>query len=165
MSAAGVQESGTALIPLLDDDGAALFPKLTAWQDEVLAELGEGRRITEGEVLTWPKDPGYDARVVPEGSVPVEVGFGASVREFVRQDWRDLMVELNTFSGQGSEANGVVREPTIDAGRSASWSAAIWPVATSCCRRGSPPASRLTAGRAARRRTVLEAHSTNRRVN
>jgi len=163
MSAAGVQESGTALIPLLDEDGAALFPKLTDRQDELLAELGEGRRITEGEVLFRPKDTGYDARVVPEGSAPVEVGFGASVRELVRQGSRDLMVELNTFSGQGSEANGVIREPTIDAGRSASLSAAIWPfddfVLQTWFAAGKP-----SPGRAARRTTVLAAHSTNRRV-
>jgi hypothetical protein len=58
MSAAGVRESGTALIPLLDTDGAAPFPKLTDRQDELLAELGEGRQITQGEVLFRLRDTG-----------------------------------------------------------------------------------------------------------
>jgi predicted amidohydrolase YtcJ len=90
MSAAGGRESGTAVIALLDGDGAALFPKLTNRQDELRAELGEG------EVTAVSRD----------------LSFGYS-----------------------------------------------------CCRRRSPPASSLTAGRAAGRTTVHAALSTNRRVN
>jgi thioredoxin reductase (NADPH) len=48
--------------------------------------------------------------VVLEGLVSVVVGSGPETREIAVQRPRDLMAELNLFTGQGSEAEGIVRE-------------------------------------------------------
>ena len=96
--------------PLLDDDDQALFPKMSDAQVELLAAHGEIRPTSRGEVLFAPGDATYDVMVVLEGSVSVLVGSGSETRELARQRPRDLMVELNVFTGQGSEATGVVRE-------------------------------------------------------
>jgi thioredoxin reductase (NADPH) len=98
------------LAPLLDDDDPGLFPKLTDRQVETLAKLGEVVPTTVGEVLFRPGAATYDVMVVLEGSVSVVVGSGDGMRELARQTPRDLMVELNLFTGQGSEAMGIVRE-------------------------------------------------------
>jgi CRP-like cAMP-binding protein len=97
-------------VPLLDDDDATLFPKLTDGQVELLSGIGQVRPTAAGEVLFAPGDASYDVMVVLEGNVSVEVGSGANVRELVRQGPRDLLVELNLFTGQASEATGTVRE-------------------------------------------------------
>ena len=49
--------------------------------------------------------------VVLEGTVSVLVGSGEEERELVSQGPGDLMVELNLFTGQGTGAAGIVREP------------------------------------------------------
>jgi thioredoxin reductase (NADPH) len=96
--------------PLLDDDDPSLFPKLTDRQVELLREIGEVVPTTAGDVLFAPGAPTYHVMVVLEGSVSVVVGSGDCVRELARQTPGDLMVELNLFTGQGSEATGIVRE-------------------------------------------------------
>jgi thioredoxin reductase (NADPH) len=101
-------EHGSA--PLLDGDDPALFPKLTEQQIELLTRSGEVRRTTTGQVLFQAGDSTYDVMVVLEGSVSVVVGSGDGVRELARQSPGDLMVELNLFTGQGTEATGIVRE-------------------------------------------------------
>jgi thioredoxin reductase (NADPH) len=96
--------------PLLDVDDAALFPKLTDAQIDLLSGHGEVRPTRAGEVLFAPGDPTYDVMVVLEGSVSVMAGDGEEGRELVRQGPRDLMVELNVFTRQGTDATGVVRQ-------------------------------------------------------
>ena len=53
----------------------------------------------------------YDVMVVLEGSVSVVVGSGQEARELASQRPGDLMAELNVFTGQGTGATGIVREP------------------------------------------------------
>ena len=96
--------------PLLDDDDPALFPKLTEPQVQMLSRHGEVRSIEVGDVLWGRGDSNYDVMVVLEGVVSVVAGSGQDAREVVEQRPGDLMVELNLFTGQGSEAAGIVRE-------------------------------------------------------
>jgi thioredoxin reductase (NADPH) len=96
--------------PLLDDDDAALFPKLTEAQVQLLSPHGEVRNTEAGDVLWGRGDSNYDVMVVLEGLVSVVAGSGQNAREVVEQRPGDLMVELNIFTGQGSEAAGIVRE-------------------------------------------------------
>jgi thioredoxin reductase (NADPH) len=100
-----------ARAPLLDDDDAALFPKLTDAQVQLLRALGEVRATRSGEVLFRAGDATYDVMVVLEGSVSVIVGSGSDERELAVQRPGDLMVELNLLTGQVSGATGLVREP------------------------------------------------------
>jgi thioredoxin reductase (NADPH) len=99
-----------AAAPLLDDDDAALFPKLTNAQVEMLSRHGRVRSIDAGEVLWGRGDSNYDVMVVLEGVVSVVAGSGQDGPEVAVQRPGDLMVELNLFTGQGSEAVGIVRE-------------------------------------------------------
>ena len=96
--------------PLLDDDDAALFPKLTEAQVQMLSPHGEIRSMEPGDVLFEQGDSNYDVMVVLEGLVSVVVGSGRDTRQVAVQRPGDLMAELNVFTGQGSEAAGVVRE-------------------------------------------------------
>ena len=96
--------------PLLDDDDPALFPKLTDEQLGLLKPHGSVRFTTPGEVLFQDGDLAYDVMVVLEGTVAVVVGTGQAARELVSQQPRDLMAELNVFTGQRVGATGVVRE-------------------------------------------------------
>ena len=96
---------------LLDADDPALFPKLTEAQVELLARHGEVRPTATGEVLFRQGSDTYDVMVVLEGTISVLVGSGEDERELVTQGPGDLMVELNLFTGQGTGATGIVREP------------------------------------------------------
>jgi thioredoxin reductase (NADPH) len=109
--ATGVQAGVGGSPPLLDDGDPALFPKLTDAQVQMLSRYGEVRSTRAGEVLFGRGDSAYDVMVVLEGSVSVIVGNGAHARELVVQRPGDLMAELNLFTGQGSDAEGIVREP------------------------------------------------------
>ena len=100
-----------ASVPLLDADDPALFPKLTDQQVELLARRGEVRPTAVGPVLFRQGSETYDVMVVREGTVSVIVGNGEEERELVKQGPGDLMVELNLFTGQGTGATGIVREP------------------------------------------------------
>ena len=106
--------SGTTRVtsppPLLDNDDAALFPKLTDAQVEMLSRYGEIRSIKAGEVLWGLGNSNYDVMVVLEGRVSVVVDRGPDRVEVAVQRAGDLMAELNLFTGQGSEAAGIVRE-------------------------------------------------------
>ena len=106
-----VDQRGAASAPLLDVEDPALFPKLTEAHVELLARHGEVRPTVAGEVLFRQGNETYDVMVVLEGSVSVVVGSGEDTRELVRQGPGDLMVELNLFTGQGTGATGIVREP------------------------------------------------------
>jgi thioredoxin reductase (NADPH) len=103
-------EKGTVSPPLLDNDDPALFPKLTDAQVQMLSRYGEVRSTDPGEVLWGLGDSSYDVMVVLEGLVSVVVGSGQEARQVAVQRPGDLMVELNLFTGQGSEAMGIVRE-------------------------------------------------------
>jgi thioredoxin reductase (NADPH) len=102
---------GPVSASLLDSGDPALFPKLTEAQVQLLSRSGEVRATSTGQVLFREGDETYDVMVVLEGSVSVLVGSGEEERELVRQAPGDLMVELNLFTGQGTGATGVVREP------------------------------------------------------
>jgi thioredoxin reductase (NADPH) len=99
-----------AAAPLLDAEDSALFPKMTDAQIDLLARHGEVRAAQAGQVLFGPGNAGYDVMVVLEGSVSVLVGDGEEARELARQGPRDLMVELNVFTGEGTGATGIVLE-------------------------------------------------------
>jgi thioredoxin reductase (NADPH) len=103
------QQGGASSAPLLDAEDPGLFPKLTDAQIELLAHRGQVRPTTQGEKLFQP-GTAYDVMVVLEGSVSVLVGSGEDGQELVRQGPRDLMVELNVFTGQGTGATGIVRD-------------------------------------------------------
>ena len=105
-----LQAGAVAGAPLLDGDDAALFPKLTEAQVQLLSPLGEVRSTEAGQVLFGHGDPGYDVMVVLEGSVSIVVGSGEEARVLALQRPGDLMAELNVFTGQGSGATGIVRE-------------------------------------------------------
>ena len=105
-----VRASASAPTSLLDGDDPALFPKLTQAQVQLLSPLGEVRPTEAGEVLFAPGDPTYDVMVLLEGSVSVVVGDGERERELAVQRPGDLMAELNLFTGQGTDASGIVRE-------------------------------------------------------
>src|SRR6516225_10203309 len=109
-SARGETEKLAASPPLLDDDDPALFPKLTDAQVEMLSRYGEVHPIEVGDVLWGQGESSYDVMVVLEGLVSVLTNSGTEARELVVQRSGDLMVELNLFTGQGSEAEGVVRK-------------------------------------------------------
>jgi thioredoxin reductase (NADPH) len=109
MSAVHRHAAGPA--PLLDPDDPALFPKLTEAQVELMARHGSVRPTVAGDVLFRQGDETYDVMVVLEGMVSVLVGSGEEEQELVRQGPGDLMVELNVFTGQGTGATGIVREP------------------------------------------------------
>jgi thioredoxin reductase (NADPH) len=114
MTQTGGSPSGhrpTPAAPLLDDGDPALFPKLTEAQVQMLSPLGEVRPTTAGDVLFRRGDAEYEVIVVLAGSVSVVVGSGAETRELAVQRPGDLMAELNLFTGQGSGAQGIVREP------------------------------------------------------
>jgi thioredoxin reductase (NADPH) len=96
--------------PLLDDDDEALFPKLTDAQVQMLSPHGEVRSIEAGEVLWGLGDANYAVMVLLEGLVSVVVGSAQETRQVAVQRPGDLMAELNVFTGQGSEAVGIVRE-------------------------------------------------------
>lgn len=95
---------------LLDDEDPALFPKLTDAQVQLLSSHGEVRSVEAGEVLWGRGDSNYEVMVLLEGLVSVVAGSGHDARVVAVQRPRDLMVELNLFTGQGSEAEGIVRE-------------------------------------------------------
>ena len=107
---AGETARGAVPPPLLDDDDAALFPKLTDAQVQMLSRHGQVRPIEAGEVLWGLGNSNYDVMVVLEGVVSVVVGTGQDERQVALQRPGDLMAELNLFTGQGSEAAGIVRE-------------------------------------------------------
>jgi thioredoxin reductase (NADPH) len=109
MSAVHQHPAGS--VPLLDGDDPALFPKLTDAQVQLLAHHGRVRPTAPGEVLFQQGSETYDVMVVLEGTVSVLVGSGEEERELVTQGPGDLMVELNLFTGQGTGATGIVREP------------------------------------------------------
>jgi thioredoxin reductase (NADPH) len=109
MSAIHQRMAGSAA--LLDADDPALFPKLTGAQVDLLARHGWVRPTAAGDVLFRQGDETYDVMVVLEGTVSVLIGSGAEERELVTQDPGDLMVELNVFTGQGTGATGIVRDP------------------------------------------------------
>jgi thioredoxin reductase (NADPH) len=97
--------------PLLDGDDAALFPKLTEAQVQLLLPLGEVRSVEAGEVVFRPGDDRtYDVMVLLEGSVAALVGSGEDERELVLLRPGDLLAELNVFTGQGAGETGIVRE-------------------------------------------------------
>jgi thioredoxin reductase (NADPH) len=106
-----VQQRAAGYAPLLDPDDPALFPKLTKAQVDLLARHGRVRPTAAGDVLFRHGNETYDVMVVLEGMVSILVGSGEEQRELVRQGPGDLMVELNVFTGQGSGASGIVREP------------------------------------------------------
>jgi thioredoxin reductase (NADPH) len=106
-----VHRHGAASGPLLDPDDPALFPKLTDAQVQLLTRYGSVRPTAAGEVLFRQGSETYDAMVVLEGSISVRVGSGEDERELVTQGPGDLMVELNLFTGEGTGATGIVREP------------------------------------------------------
>ena len=101
--------------PLLDDDDPALFPKLTDAQVQMLTPHGEVRRIEAGDVLWAQGESNYDVMVVLEGLVSVVMNGGPQAREVAVQRPGDLMVELNLFTGQGSEAEGIEGAGRIEA--------------------------------------------------
>jgi thioredoxin reductase (NADPH) len=106
-----VHQRGAGSAPLLDPDDPALFPKLSDAQVELLARHGSVRPTAAGDVLFRQGNETYDVMVVLEGMVSVLVGSGEQERELVTQGPGDLMVELNVFTGQGTGATGIVREP------------------------------------------------------
>ena len=76
----------------------------------MLSRYGEVRTTRPGDVLFAIGDVDWDPVVVLEGSVMVVIGAGANARELVVQRPGDLMAELSAFTGQASEAEGIVRD-------------------------------------------------------
>src|SRR5258708_34532822 len=84
MNGTSAQASVVSRAPLLDDADAALFPKLTEAQLQLLLPLGEVRPVNAGQVLYRPEDiPSYDATGVLEGSVSIVAGTAEDARQLV----------------------------------------------------------------------------------
>ena len=105
-----LRASAKTLQALLNEDDAAVFPKLTDEQLGLLRPLGQIRPTEVGEILFREGDTAYDVMVLLEGRVAVVLGSGESERELVIHRPRDLMIELNLLTGQRVHATGVVRE-------------------------------------------------------
>ena len=105
-----LRASAKTLQALLNEDDAAVFPKLTDEQLGLLTPLGQIRPTEVGEILFREGDTAYDVMVLLEGRVAVVLGSGESERELVIHRPRDLMIELNLLTGQRVHATGVVRE-------------------------------------------------------
>jgi thioredoxin reductase (NADPH) len=95
---------------MLDDNDPTLFPKLTEAQLQLLARHGEVRPVEAGQVLWGRGESNYDVMVVLDGVVSVVMNRELDAREVAVQRPGDLMVELSLFTGQGSEAEGIVRK-------------------------------------------------------
>jgi thioredoxin reductase (NADPH) len=95
---------------LLNNADAALFPKLTDVQIDLLKRHGRVRPVEAGEILFRDGDATYDAMVLLEGRVDVVLGVGDAARLLAIQLPRDLMAELNVFTGQRVGATGIVRQ-------------------------------------------------------
>jgi thioredoxin reductase (NADPH) len=111
-TATNLQAGAASRAPLLDNGDAALFPKLTEAQVQLLARVGEMRSVAVGEVLFEQGEvPSYDVMVVLEGSVSIVLGRGEDARELALMLPGDLMAELNVFTGESGEGSiGIVRE-------------------------------------------------------
>jgi thioredoxin reductase (NADPH) len=108
-TATSVHEGAASRAPLLDGDDAALFPKLTDAQVQMLSPLGKVRSTAAGEVLFRPGDP-CPVMVVLRGSVAAVIGSGEDARELVSLRPGDLLTELGVFTGQRLDHAGIVRE-------------------------------------------------------
>jgi thioredoxin reductase (NADPH) len=95
---------------LLDNGDTSLFPKLTDAQLELLRPIASVRSVALDEVLFSEGDRSYDPLVVLEGIVAVVQGHGAHAREIAPHLPRDLVAELNIFTGEPAAASAVVRE-------------------------------------------------------
>jgi thioredoxin reductase (NADPH) len=95
---------------LLDNSDQALFPKLTDEQLGRLQPIGSVRATALDEVLFAEGEHSYDPMVVLEGAVAVVQGHGKYAREIAPHLPRDLVAELNIFTGEPAAANAVVRQ-------------------------------------------------------
>ena len=96
--------------PLLDDNDPALFPKLTDEQLALLTPIGAVRPIAVDELLFREGDHQVDPMVLLAGEVAVFEGDEEARRELAVQRPRDLMAELNIFTGQRVGASAIVRQ-------------------------------------------------------
>ena len=85
---------------LLDNSDQALFPKLTDEQLSRLQPIGSVRSVVDEEVLFAEGDHSYDPLVVLEGNVAVVQGHGKRARAIAPHLPRDLLAELNIFTGE-----------------------------------------------------------------
>src|SRR5262249_37292629 len=99
-----------AIPPLLDDDDAALFPKLTDAQLALLSPYGKVREVEVGEILFRPGEIPSEIMVLLAGEVTVTFGEGDRARTIALQRPRDLLAELNVLTGQRNGATGLVTE-------------------------------------------------------
>ena len=95
---------------LLDNSDQALFPKLTDEQLSRLQPIGSVRSVVDEEVLFAEGDHSYDPLVVLEGNVAVVQGHGKRARAIAPHLARDLVAELNIFTGEPAAASAVVTE-------------------------------------------------------
>ena len=95
---------------LLDNSDQALFPKLTDEQLSRLQPIGSVRSVVDEEVLFAEGDHSYDPLVVLEGNVTIVQGHGKRARAVAPHLARDLVAELNIFTGEPAAASAVVTE-------------------------------------------------------
>jgi thioredoxin reductase (NADPH) len=95
---------------LLDNSDQALFPKLTDEQLGHLRPIGSVRAVALDEVLFAEGEHSYDPLVVLEGTVAVVQRHGRRVRDIAPHLPRDLVAELNIFTGEPAAASAIVRE-------------------------------------------------------
>jgi thioredoxin reductase (NADPH) len=96
---------------LLDNSDQALFPKLTDEQLQRLQPIGNVRSVVLDQVIFAEGDASYDPLVVLEGNVAIVQGHGKLERAIAPHLPRDLLAELNIFTGEPAAASAVVREP------------------------------------------------------
>src|SRR5262249_19155728 len=106
----GIRPRESRMEYLLDNSDQALFPKLTDEQLGHLRPIGSVRAVALDEVLFAEGEPSYDPVVVLEGTGAVVQGHGKHVREIAPHLPRDLVAELNIFTGEPAAASAVVRE-------------------------------------------------------
>jgi thioredoxin reductase (NADPH) len=91
-----------------DADGA--FPRLSDEQIGMLAQHGERRSTTQGEVLFREGDERYDFFVVLEGKVAVMAGYGGEERRIAVHGPGRFLGELSLLTGHAAFFTAVVQE-------------------------------------------------------
>jgi thioredoxin reductase (NADPH) len=96
----------------LDPDHPTLFPRLTAGQIEELAEHGETRSLSPGEILFEQGQRDSPFFVILEGAVDVIDRNQEGDRYFTQCQPGTFAADISMFTGEPTIAEGVIAEPS-----------------------------------------------------
>ena len=100
---------GLGLEEPLDRNGA--FPRLDDQLRRRLADAGERRAVTTGDILFREGDDGYDFFVVESGAVAIVRAYGDENHVIAVHGPHRFLGELNLLTGSGVILTAVVRDP------------------------------------------------------